>query len=79
MRFAEYWSPEGRLVVYFHGALGAIEESSVFDESAKANRLRALLQKTIAAALRFYIIQCTKIHMPSELPSSFENTLWIIK
>jgi len=40
MKFAQYGDPNGRLVVYFHGVPGAIEECMVFDDSAKRHNLR---------------------------------------
>lgn len=40
MTFAEYGDPSGQLVVYFHGAPGAVEECAVFDRSAKKVGLR---------------------------------------
>lgn len=40
MTFAEYGDPSGQLVVYFHGAPGAVEECAVFDRSAKKYGLR---------------------------------------
>jgi pimeloyl-ACP methyl ester carboxylesterase len=39
---AEYGSPTGRLVVYFHGAPGAMEESSLFDGHARIHNLRII-------------------------------------
>ena len=42
MRFVEYGNPEGRLVVYFHGVPGGIEECALFDVHAKTQNLRML-------------------------------------
>jgi len=39
MKFVQYGSDNGRIVVYFHGAPGAPEECSIFDQSAKVNGL----------------------------------------
>ncbi len=40
MNFAQFGSPDGRLVVYFHGAPGAPEECRVFESDAKRHALR---------------------------------------
>lgn len=39
MKFAQYGSENGQIVVYFHGAPGAPEECSIFNQSAKENGL----------------------------------------
>lgn len=39
MRFSQFGSDDGRMVVYFHGAPGAPEECSVFDLEAKLHGL----------------------------------------
>ncbi len=39
MKFIEYGSKQGRLVVYFHGALGALEEYALFDEYANKHNV----------------------------------------
>jgi len=39
-KFIEYGHPNGQLVIYFHGAPGAVEECSVFDAYAKKNNLK---------------------------------------
>jgi pimeloyl-ACP methyl ester carboxylesterase len=39
VKFIEYGSKQERLVVYFHGAPGALEECSVFDEYANKHNL----------------------------------------
>lgn len=40
MEFVEYGNKDGQLVVYFHGAPGAMEECAVFDHYAKDHNLR---------------------------------------
>ncbi len=42
MEFSEYGQKDGQLVVYFHGAPGAIEECAIFNEYAKKNNLRII-------------------------------------
>jgi pimeloyl-ACP methyl ester carboxylesterase len=42
VEFAEYGNRDGQLVVYFHGAPGAIEECAVFDGHAKSHNLRII-------------------------------------
>ena len=39
MNFLQYGNPEGKTVIYFHGAPGAPEEGSIFDEHAKKHNL----------------------------------------
>jgi len=39
LNFLQYGNPEGKTVIYFHGAPGAPEEGSVFDEHAKKHNL----------------------------------------
>lgn len=39
MKFQQYGDKSGRLVVYFHGAPGAITESSLFNDYGKKNQL----------------------------------------
>jgi pimeloyl-ACP methyl ester carboxylesterase len=39
LKFLEYGSPEGKTVIYFHGAPGSPKESSIFDEHAKKHNL----------------------------------------
>jgi pimeloyl-ACP methyl ester carboxylesterase len=39
MKFLQYGNPEGETVIYFHGAPGSPEESSIFDEHAKKQNL----------------------------------------
>ncbi len=39
LNFVEYGSPEGKTVIYFHGAPGSPEECSIFDKYAKDNDL----------------------------------------
>ena len=40
MKTVEYGSKTGTLVVYFHGAPGAIKECAMFDKHAQENNLR---------------------------------------
>ena len=42
MQFVEYGQKDGQLVVYFHGAPGALEECEIFDEDAKISGLRIM-------------------------------------
>jgi pimeloyl-ACP methyl ester carboxylesterase len=42
VEFVEYGKKEGRLVVYFHGVPGAMEECALFDNCAKEHNLRIL-------------------------------------
>jgi len=42
MEFVQYGNREGPLVVYFHGAPGAVEECAVFAEHAEAHNLNIL-------------------------------------
>jgi pimeloyl-ACP methyl ester carboxylesterase len=42
VEFVEYGKKEGRLVVYFHGVPGAMEECALFDSCAKDHNLRIL-------------------------------------
>lgn len=42
MNYAAYGDTNGRPVVYFHGAPGAKEECSLFDQDAKQNHLRVI-------------------------------------
>ena len=42
MKFSQFGADDGRLVVYFHGAPGAPEECSIFDQDAKDNGLTVL-------------------------------------
>lgn len=42
MKFLEYGNPEGKTVIYFHGAPGSPEEGSVFDEHAKKHNLNII-------------------------------------
>ena len=42
MEFVEYGEKEGRLVVYFHGAPGAMEECALFDSYAKHHNLKII-------------------------------------
>ena len=42
LKFSEYGSPEGRTVIYFHGAPGSPKESSIFDEHAKEHNLNVV-------------------------------------
>lgn len=39
MKFLEYGSPEGKTVIYFHGAPGSPKECSIFDEHARKHNL----------------------------------------
>lgn len=39
LKFSQYGSDNGQLVIYFHGAPGSIEECAIFDSHAKANNL----------------------------------------
>jgi pimeloyl-ACP methyl ester carboxylesterase len=39
LKFSQYGSDNGQLVIYFHGAPGAIEECAIFDSYAKTNNL----------------------------------------
>ena len=40
MELAEFGDPSGRLVLYFHGVPGSVEECAFFDEAAKQYTLR---------------------------------------
>lgn len=40
--YLEYGCPEGKLVIYFHGASGSPEECSVFYKYAKEHGLRVI-------------------------------------
>lgn len=42
MKFLQYGNPEGETVIYFHGAPGSPEESSIFDEHAKKHNLNII-------------------------------------
>ena len=42
VKYIEYGSEDGRIVVYFHGVPGAIEESFLFNRQTKKNNLRIL-------------------------------------
>ena len=42
LKFLEYGNPEGRTVIYFHGAPGSPEECSIFDEHAKEHGLNII-------------------------------------
>lgn len=42
MKFVEYGNKDGKLVVYFHGAPGSLEESAVFDSHAKNHNLKLI-------------------------------------
>jgi|TARA_B110000971_G_scaffold85682_1_gene87961 pimeloyl-ACP methyl ester carboxylesterase len=42
LKFLEYGNPEGKTVIYFHGAPGSPEESSIFDEHAKKHNLHII-------------------------------------
>lgn len=42
VNFSEYGDPNGKQVVYFHGAPGSPEECSVFDREAKSHRLNII-------------------------------------
>ena len=54
MDFVEYGNTNSRLVVYFHGAPGGIEESSLFEKYARKNNLKfvCLDRFAIDAALK---------------------------
>lgn len=39
LKFSQYGSDNGQLVIYFHGTSGATEECAIFDSHAKANNL----------------------------------------
>jgi len=39
LKFVEYGNPEGKTVIYFHGAPGSPEECSIFDKHAKEHGL----------------------------------------
>ena len=39
LKFSQFWSDNGRIVVYFHGVLGAPEECAIFDVQGKENGL----------------------------------------
>ena len=42
LKFVEYGFPEGKTVIYFHGAPGSPEECSIFDKHAKENGLNII-------------------------------------
>jgi pimeloyl-ACP methyl ester carboxylesterase len=42
LEFAEYGDKDGKLIVYFHGAPGSMEECSLFDSHAKDHNLRII-------------------------------------
>lgn len=42
LKFVEYGNPEGKMVVYFHGAPGSPDECSMFERYAKENGLNIL-------------------------------------
>ncbi|MFT5807486.1 MAG: pimeloyl-ACP methyl ester carboxylesterase [Moritella dasanensis] len=42
LKFLEYGSPEGKTVIYFHGAPGSPEECSIFDKYAKEHGLNII-------------------------------------
>ena len=42
LEFVQYGNAEGRLVVYFHGVPGGVEECAVFDTHAKAHGLKII-------------------------------------
>jgi len=42
LKFLEYGNPEGKTVIYFHGAPGSPEEGSIFDEHAKKHNLNII-------------------------------------
>jgi len=42
LKFVEYGNPEGKTVIYFHGAPGSPQECSVFDSYAKENNLNVV-------------------------------------
>ncbi len=49
LNFVEYGSPEGKTVVYFHGAPGSPEECSIFDKYAKDNDLNIVCYDRFSA------------------------------
>jgi len=51
MNHSSFGSPEGHLVIYFHGAPDAPSEAQVFDASAKAHG-RVHLLRAIKARVR---------------------------
>jgi pimeloyl-ACP methyl ester carboxylesterase len=42
LKFLEHGNPKGKTVIYFHGAPGSPEESSIFDEHAKKHNLNII-------------------------------------
>lgn len=42
MKYSEYGDPDGKMVVYFHGAPGSPEEALVFEECAKEHNLNII-------------------------------------
>ena len=42
MNYLEYGDPNGKIVIYFHGAPGSPEECSIFDRDAKSSRLNII-------------------------------------
>ncbi len=42
MKFDQYGNKDGRLVVYFHGAPGTIEECAIFESHAKEHNLKMI-------------------------------------
>jgi hypothetical protein len=42
VEFVEYGNKDGQLIVYFHGAPGAMEECAVFDSYAKDHNLKII-------------------------------------
>ena len=49
MKFLQYGNPEGKTVIYFHGAPGSPEESSIFDEGAKNHNLNIVCYDRFSA------------------------------
>lgn len=48
MKHSVFGSPDGSIVMYFHGVPGAISEALVFDAHAKANGLKIICQDRFA-------------------------------
>lgn len=49
MNYLQYGNPEGKTVIYFHGAPGSPEEASVFDEHAKKHNLNIVCYDRFSA------------------------------
>jgi pimeloyl-ACP methyl ester carboxylesterase len=53
MKHSVFGSPDGSIVMYFHGVPGAISEAQLFDDPAKANGLKVICQDRFALDANF--------------------------